>query len=356
MQITTAEVIPIKLILRQPVQMAGMPEISSVDAFFIRLEVSDGRVAWGCGVAHPDLTGEDPARALENCSIGIDMAPDLHPFNLEYSLSTLRRYIDQSPAAICAFDLAFHDLLGLVAGMPLYRLLGGFRHKIQTSATVPVGGIDQSVEMAARRVAMGFRILKIKGGQDPELDVQRVKAIKRALPGLAYRLDADGGYSVTQALDVARALADVLEMLEEPVATGNLSELEQVTRLSPVPVLADQSVSDPLSALNLASGRVVNGISIKLANCGGVRCAQQMDAVARAAQIRTMIGCVIEPKLLTAAGLALALSSPNVEYGDLDGYLDIENDPTKGGFSVQDGWLVATEVPGLGCTVDLLGE
>jgi L-alanine-DL-glutamate epimerase-like enolase superfamily enzyme len=94
-------------------------------------------------------------------------------------------------------------------------------------------------------------------------------------------------------------------------------------------------------------------MNVKVARCGGLRCARQIDAIARAAQMATMVGCVVEPALLIAAGLSLALSSPNVRYGDLDGNLDLLNDPTQPGFHLEDGWLVASEVPGLGCTVKL---
>ena len=66
-----------------------------------------------------------------------------------------------------------------------------------------------------------------------------------------------------------------------------------------------------------------------------------------------MVGCLNEPALLIAAGLAFALSSPNVHYGDLDGHIDLENDPTVPSFQLEDGWLIATESPGLGCMVDL---
>ena len=67
----------------------------------------------------------------------------------------------------------------------------------------------------------------------------------------------------------------------------------------------------------------------------------------------TMVGCIYEPALLIAAGLGLALSSPNVSYGDLDGHFDLVDDPTRPGFLFEDGWLIARDVPGLGCTVDL---
>jgi hypothetical protein len=62
---------------------------------------------------------------------------------------------------------------------------------------------------------------------------------------------------------------------------------------------------------------------------------------------------LIEPALLIAAGLSFALSSPNVKYADLDGYLELVFDPSDAGFQLKDGWLTASEVPGLGCTVNL---
>ncbi|RPJ50565.1 MAG: dipeptide epimerase, partial [Chloroflexi bacterium] len=166
-------------------------------------------------------------------------------------------------------------------------------------------------------------------------------------------LDADGGYTPQQALDVANVLGDILEMLEQPIPAGDLAALRQVKELSPVPILADQSVRGPSSALELAANHTVDGLSIKLATCGGLRCARQIDAIARAAHLDTMVSCFVEPALLISAGLSLALSSPNVRYGDLDGYLDLTNDPSEAGFSLEDGWLVAKDVPGLGYTVNI---
>ncbi|MEA3375150.1 MAG: enolase C-terminal domain-like protein [Chloroflexota bacterium] len=94
-------------------------------------------------------------------------------------------------------------------------------------------------------------------------------------------------------------------------------------------------------------------MSAKLTACGGLRCARQIDTIARIAQMATMVSCVNEPALLIAAGLSFALSSPNVKYGDLDGHLDLIGDPTVPGFRLEQGWLIATDVPGLGYSVDL---
>ena len=106
--------------------------------------------AWGCAVAHPDLTGETPHHALLALQRCVDLAPDLHPTNIELSLARLEPFTRDHWRRV-AFDLAFHDLLGLAARFTLYRLLGGYRNIIQTSATIPLATVEESVELAAAR-------------------------------------------------------------------------------------------------------------------------------------------------------------------------------------------------------------
>jgi L-Ala-D/L-Glu epimerase len=360
MQIIRCEITPIELTLRQPGLMASHRlahgktlSIHEVTAIFVRLETRDRRNAWGCAVANPWLTGEEAEAGVKACRQAAEVAPDLHPTNLEYSLAKLEPVTKNSPAASCAFSLALYDLLGLYADLPLYRLLGGYRNCIQTSATVPIAPVQESVEIAMSLGRAGFRMLKIKGGVNSELDVQRVKGIKRKLPNFLLRLDADGAYTIREALEVAEALKDDLEMFEQPTAPDDLEGLRQVTIHSTVPILADQAIQGPASAITLAAGHIVDGISVKAATCGGLHCARQVDSIARAGRLFTQVSCLIEPALLISAGLALALSSPSVHYADLDGHLDLLNDPSNPGFRIEDGWLTASDIPGLGCSPTL---
>jgi L-alanine-DL-glutamate epimerase-like enolase superfamily enzyme len=354
MQIVHVEVTPVQLKLRFPYRAASHPaEVEHVDCIFIRLDTKEGRTAWGCAAFDPTISGETFERVLQACHACADRALDLNPLNTEFALAELEPLTEDTPSARCAFDIAFYDLLGLAAGLPLHRLLGGYRHQIQTSITLSLLPVKETVELARDRARQGFQILKLKGGLDAEEDVRRVQAVDRALPHLSLRLDAEQGYTVQQALDVTRALEGCLEMLEQPTAAGDLRSLRSVTARSPIPILADESLTDPTSALQIATQHAAHGMSVKLATCGGLHCARQVDAIARAARMTTMVGCINEPALLIAAGLGLALSSPNVRYGDLDGHFDLVNDPTQPGFFFQDGWLIARDVPGLGCTVDL---
>lgn len=353
MQITHVEVVPVELKLSMPYRVAYEPEVNRATVVFVRIDTSDGRSAWGCAAFDTALTGETPEQVLRVCRQCAARAVDLNPLNTEFALAELAVLTADTPSAQCAFDIAFHDLLGLAAGLPLHRLLGGYRYRIQTSISVGIASVNETVELAQLRARQGFRILKIKGGLDPEEDVRRVQAVSTALPHTILRLDADQGYSVRQALEVARALAGQIEFLEQPTAANNLDALRQVTELSPVPILASQSVLGPASALAIATTRAAHGMSVKLATCGGLLNARQIDAIARAARMTTMVGCLNEPALLIAAGLGFALSSPNVRYGDLDGHFDLIDDPTTPGFRFEEGWLVATDVPGLGCRVEL---
>lgn len=354
MQITHVKVIPAEFKLRLPYRSAHSVLVDRAAAVFIRVETRRQRaVAWGCAAFDPALSGETLEEVTRACQACADRAIDLNPLNTEFALAELAELSAGTPYVQCAFDMAFHDLLGLAAGLPLYRLLGGYRYRIQTSVTVSLAPLQETLELALDRARQGFRILKLKGGLDPEEDVRRVRAVHAALPGLTLRLDADQGYSVQQALDVARALEGVLEMLEQPTPAPDIEALQEVTQHSPVPILADESVMGPPSALEIASRRAAHGLSLKLATCGGLGCARQVDAIARAARMATMVGCINEPALLIAAGLGFALSSSNVRYGDLDGHFDLLDDPSRPGFLFEDGWLIASDRPGLGCSVEL---
>ncbi|MFN2147244.1 MAG: mandelate racemase/muconate lactonizing enzyme family protein [Anaerolineales bacterium] len=353
MQITHVEITPVELTLAHPLQMARIPHLEGVSAIFVRFETQSGVSAWGCTVAHPELNGTHPADALDACQRAADLVPDLHPTQIEYSLEQLAAVMGKAPSALCAFDLAYHDLLGYVSGLPLYRLLGGYRSRIPTSATLPLDSIPATIERARRLVAQGFRILKLKGGLDAGQDVQNIKALRRALPDITLRLDPDGGYKTRQALMVAEELESELEMLEQPTPGDDPGALGDVTRQSVVPILADQCIGSPASALRVAANKLADGICIKVAACGGIRPAGQMNNLARLAGLRTMVSCLIEPAMLIAAGLGVALSSPNVSYCDLDGHLDLVNDPSLPAFHLEGGELIASEAPGLGCRFDL---
>lgn len=349
MKIIRIEIQQVEFRLGEPYQIA-YETFDRTPCVFLQL-VTDGRhVGVGCAAPDPHVTGETAASiaaALEGETsdlIGLD------PLRPAHILSRVRERWRNTPGSLAALDLALHDLLGKAADLPLWRLCGGFRSRMPTSMTISILPVDETLERARRHVAEGFRALKLKGGVEVERDIECLRRVRQAVgPDIALRFDANQGFDLEQTLrfvDAVRPLA--LEVIEQPVPSNQLDRLGEVTQRAPQPIMADESLLTLRDAFRLGRDELADMLNIKLMKVGGIAGALRVDAVARAARLETMVGCMDEPALGIGAGLAVALSSPNVEMADLDGHLDLIDDPTHSVLSLEQGELVPSEAPGLG--------
>jgi L-alanine-DL-glutamate epimerase-like enolase superfamily enzyme len=354
MKITAIEAWTVDLEIGVPYTIA-YETIEQAPNVFVRVVTDGSVVGYGCAAPDPVVTGESAESVLETIRGVIE--PTLagaDPLRPTLHLEELRRLMPRQPAARAAIDMALFDILGKAGGLPLWRLLGGFRDRIRTSMTIGILPEAETVAGAREFVARGFGCLKIKGGTDVELDAARVLAVRSAVgPKIELRFDANQGYTYEQSVRFVAAVAPAhLELLEQPTSRDELDLLGRVTAAVAIPVMADESLMSAKDAFLLAGDDLVDMVNVKLMKVGGIVEAQRITAIARAAGMEVMVGCMDEAALAIAAGLAFALSRPGVTYADLDGHLDLIDDPTAGAVILEDGYLYPTDRPGLGFDLD----
>jgi L-alanine-DL-glutamate epimerase-like enolase superfamily enzyme len=197
-------------------------------------------------------------------------------------------------------------------------------------------------EVIAAKVeeASDYEILKIKMGSD---DDRKILEAVRDVTDRPLRVDANEGWSPQGAVERLEWLQAMgVELVEQPLPAGQLEAMQELRRLSPLPLFADESIHRAADIPQLAKG--FDGINIKLMKCGGIGEALRMIATARAHGMQIMLGCMVESSLAITAAAHL---SPLVDSADLDGNLLVTNDPFVG-VTVVGGRLVLPAEPGLG--------
>jgi L-alanine-DL-glutamate epimerase-like enolase superfamily enzyme len=355
MKITRLEAWPVTMRLAEPYTIAYQT-VTTATNVFLHLVTDQAIVDHGCAAPDPHVTGETANAVLETLHSTVEPAiRGEDPLRSAYVLERLRAILQTQPSTQAAVDMALYDIRGKRCGLPLWKLLGGYRESIETSVTIGILPEAATVERAQTWIHQGFRCLKIKGGHDVDTDIVRIIKVREAVgDDIRLRFDANQGYSVAQAVRFIAATRHAqLELLEQPTPKDQPDLLARVTKQVHLPVMADESLMTLRDAFQLARDEVVDMVNIKLMKVGGIGEALQINAVARSARQKGMVGCMDESALGIAAGLHFVLARPNIVYADLDGHLGLHNDPAAGAVHIRDGLAFPTELPGLGCEPSL---
>ena len=329
MRIVSVEAIPVRIKLTEPFAIAT-EVVDEVENIFFRLETDSGITGWGCGA--PDtVTSDDATQSMAVFDTVIkNVLLDSDPTRIHALNEAVEDRVQGNTSTKAGVNLALYDILGKAAGMPLYRLLGGYRDRIETSVTIGINTTDVMVEKARDWVSRGFKCLKLKCGINPDEDIDTVLAVRAAVgPDVKLRLDANEGYGIDDSLRVVSTLegqeAD-LELLEQPTKASYLYALKEVTGRCNVPIVADETALTLQKSLKLIRMEVADVINIKLMKTGGITNAIKVNTFAELANIPVMVGCMNESMAAMVGGVHFACAFANVRYADLDSTLDIEKD------------------------------
>ena len=246
------------------------------------------------------------------------------------------------PGVRAAADAAVHDLLGKLAGAPVHTLLGGPEWTpVSTAYTIGLCSPDDAALRAGALAHKGFSVLKVKAGD--EHDFARLNAVRAAAPQARLLLDPNGAWTPEHTARFLERTADLrLDAVEQPIPPGTPDRLAWIGARSPVPLIADEDAGTVHDVRGLVGA--VDGVNVKLAKCGGLRAAGEIIAVARAAGMDVMLGCLVASSLGIAPAVQL---TPHARWVDLDGHLLLRRDPWVG-LGGEGGTLRLGGRPGLG--------
>jgi len=328
--------IPYDLQLRHVFTLANSSRTHTPD-MLTKIEF-DGFVGYG-EASMPPYLGESIETATKFFGL-LKMEQFNDPFLMDDILAYVDSVIPGNCAAKAAVDIALHDLVGKIMGQPWYKIWGfDPADTPNTSFTI---GID-TPEVVRQKVAEAspYKILKVKLGQ--KTDKEMIETI-RLTTNVPICVDVNQGWTDRQqALDIIFWLKEKgVVFVEQPLPKTSIDDMAWLTEKSPLPIIGDEAVQR-LEDVIKAKG-VYSGINIKLMKCTGMREAHKMLTLARALNMKVMIGCMTETSCAVSAAAQLA---PKCEWADLDGNLLISNDPYSGMKIVQ-GKVTLSDRPGIG--------
>jgi L-Ala-D/L-Glu epimerase len=330
---------------------------------FVKITTDDGIIGWGEACAHP-VTSETLQGLLSTIELFGRQIIGKDPFRIGAIHAALDHlFIQGNAGARSALDIALYDIMGKASGQPIHSLLGGaYQTTFGKLATMPRAEPKRMGEHARALLKRGYTCFEPKMTgylESLDADADRLEAILDAVPKNALVI-ADPN----QMWRTAKATIDLMTRrfsgvgnlaIEQPVMYFDLRGLEAITQAVSQQVVADESIQNVATMIEIASRRVADMISLKLGKCGGFYKAMQMMRIAEAAGLPVRIDWTQGSHLLdTATGhLHAAVRIVGCDPG-MDYQLRIKDQPVSEGGAAMDGEgrIVMPEAPGLGLVVD----
>ena len=242
-------------------------------------------------------------------------------------------------------------------GKPVATLLGGqYRNKFHVSRSLGIKPLSQLVKDASLLKERGYRLITVKAGFEPKLDIERLAAIRDAVgQNFPLEVDINGGYQAKEAINTLRKMQRYdIESVEQPVPWWDIDGLKFVRRSVDIPIVADESAWTPQDVVRLLKEEAVDAICIKPIKNGGLYLGRRMAEIADAGGIGVVMGSKHPLSPGTSAIRHFAASLPNVNpvlgYGSPDERFD--SDIVKSPLVMnQDGSVDLPQQPGLGIEI-----
>ena len=342
-------------------KLSGGREYRYFDATIVRITTRNGTVGWG--ESTPFGSNYIAAHALGVRSGIQEMAPSLiglDPRRVDRINDAMDAVLLGHEHAKAAIDIACWDVFGKAVGMPVCELLGGStENKLPIISSIHVGEPDDMRKRVAEHRAKGYKGQSVKiGGEPKEAAAQVIASLADQEPGEFYIVDANGGFTVESALRMLRLLPNGLDfVLEAPCATWR--EVVSLRRRTNIPIIFDELATGDASITQIIADDAAEGIGLKISKAGGLTKARRHRDICIAAGLTISVQDTAGSDISLAAIVHMGQTIPERNLRCILESRDMVTLKTaEGPFELEDGCLIAPNLPGLGIEVrmDVLGE
>lgn len=343
MRLNEISLIRSSLPLKKPFTTA-LRSVSHITELLLILETKTGLHGLGSAPDTQAITGDTIMR------IEHEIREIVEPAFLDYPLEDYQTTFEKlaqlplSGSTQALMDIALHDLFAKEARKPLYAYLKGEIRPLQTLYTISIDTPEAMFMQAYEAQKSGFKALKIKLDASLQSNISRLQSIG-TLEGCSYYLDPNQALNLEDTialLDAVKTLPIVL--IEQPLPKTALEEMQKLKALSPVSLLADESLFSLEDAKKLYDRGACDAFNIKLMKCGGIYQARKILEFATRHQIPCMMGSMLESSVSITAALHLCYAYDIITYVDLDGPTLANRTMGDGGISYQ-GSHIALQTP-----------
>jgi L-alanine-DL-glutamate epimerase-like enolase superfamily enzyme len=354
-KITGVSAVPFAIPMRQVVKFAT-GQLESVEHVLVRVTTDEGLVGTAEAPARPMVYGESTRSIVTAIESWFGPAlKGLDPFALEHVSHRLAR-VEQNPTAKGALDIALHDIIGQAAGVPCWRLLGGWSNRVRLSHILGLGTPEEVAAQALDlRERYGFTAFKLKAGIEPKRDTAMVLAVREALgPDIFLHVDVNHGYSSQLACRVLPQWEDSdIAWVEEPCPGADERGRAFVRQATRLPLMADESCITPASVAAELRHGVCQFMSVKTARTGFTQ-SRAILALCGENAVAPVIGSQGDSDfgMLAGAHFYCAHRATAAWPGELSFFLDMEHGLLAEAPKIKDGMLELSDRPGLGIVID----
>jgi len=363
MRIQTIEVFPLRLPMKAVLTLPRGPSRTLDEGkrtALVRITDGDGNVGWGEASPSRRWSAETLESAVS--SIRSYLAPALighDVFDLAGAHAKMNQELASGldpgqPIAKSGIDIALHVLIGKRLGITVQEWLGAKRaDRVPLARLVSAATPEEAAQITEAGLAEGYQGFKVKVGHHKALDAEIVRAVVGAARGAFVWPDANQGYTLEEALRMARAFERCgVTLFEQPVPMSDVYAMHKLLSSCGLTVALDEAAMGLPYVIELIRRNAVEGLAIKVSKVGGLHYARQMCDLALNAGL-TLIGSgLMDAPIGFAASVHLFAAYGITLPVDLNGPQFIAEDYLARPLPIENQVALVPQAPGLGIEID----